>query len=77
MILGFLKYKFTFRDLYNELGLENRVVDVNRIEFEESLRVLIKNTINDRENIVRDYSEVNQKILSQSSEFYDKVNIWY
>ncbi len=65
------------RDLYNELGLESRVVDVNKIGFEESLRVLIKNTINDRESIVRDYSEVNQKILSQSSEFYDKVYIWY
>lgn len=64
-------------DLYKEVGLVDRLVEVNKGGFEENLDILIDSTINEKNNISKSYDEVNKRILLESNSFYDNVGEWY
>lgn len=64
-------------DLYREVDLDDRVVEVNKVGFERSIREKIQSTIINLDNIRNDYQRVNLNIFEESFEFYDAVKNWY
>ena len=64
-------------DLYREVGLSDRVVEVNKYGFEKRIREKIKSTIMNLEDIRSSYSIVNKNIYQESGEFYDAIKKWY
>lgn len=64
-------------DLYKELNLSDRLVQVNRNGFEVKLEKLILETQQDIEKITSQYENVNKQMNNDSSYFYNQVSNWY
>ena len=64
-------------DLYNEVGLSNRVVEVNKKGFEVKMRGMMEETVASLCEIKKDYLKVNEHVFSESLEFYDAVKKWF
>lgn len=64
-------------DLYNEVGLSNRVVEVNKKGFEVKMREMMEDTIASLCEIEKGYKKVNEHIFRESLEFYDAVQKWF
>jgi polysaccharide pyruvyl transferase WcaK-like protein len=64
-------------DLYREVGLSNRVIEVNKYGFEKRIREKIKSTMLHLDDIRSSYEIVNKNIYQESGEFYDAVKKWY
>ncbi len=63
--------------LYNEVGIANRVVEVNKKGFEAIIRLKIEDTINSLNRIEKEYIEINKNIYNESLEFYKAVQEWF
>lgn len=63
-------------DLYKEIGLEDRVVEVNKEGYRRALRSKIESTLTELETIKSKYKKLNESIYTESKEFYDAVKIW-
>jgi len=63
-------------DLYKEVGLPDRVVEVNKAGFREKLRDEIQNTIGDLDRISAEYRKVNEKLYLESEPFYSDIKLW-
>lgn len=74
--IGLSSYK-KINDLYNEIGLINRIVEVNKKGFEIKLNELIQRTISDKESISKKYNEINKKIYLESRDFYEATAEWF
>ncbi|WP_313345194.1 polysaccharide pyruvyl transferase family protein [Sedimentibacter sp.] len=74
--IGLCSYK-KILDLYREVNLSDRVVEVNKFGFENFLREKIDSTIINLDNIRNDYKRVNSNVFKESVEFYDAVKNWY
>ncbi|NYB72640.1 polysaccharide pyruvyl transferase family protein [Sedimentibacter hydroxybenzoicus DSM 7310] len=74
--IGLCSYK-KILDLYREIDLNDRVIEVNKYGFKSLLREEIENTIINLEKIRNDYKRVNSNIFKESIEFYDAVKNWY
>ena len=74
--IGLSSYKKII-DLYNEIGLANRLVAVNKKGFEVKIREMMDQTVTSLCDIKKDYSKVNEDIFKESLEFYDAVKKWF
>lgn len=63
-------------DLYNELGMVNRVVNVNEKGFKEILENKIIETLNELPEVVSKYEDINRKIKLENDKFLDDFNEW-
>lgn len=73
--IGLSSYKKII-DLYSEINLLERVVDVNKKGFEERLKSLIEETIEDSKKVKLKYEKVNEKISEQYANFFQLVKEW-
>lgn len=64
-------------DLYNEIGLNDRVIEVNKQGFEENMNRMMEGTINSLNEIKKDYMKINKNIYNESLEFYESVKEWF
>lgn len=64
-------------DLYKEVDLCDRVVEVNKFGFENNIKEKIDSTIINLDNIKNDYKKVNLRIYQESVEFYNAIKNWY
>ncbi|TKD70741.1 polysaccharide pyruvyl transferase family protein [Pseudalkalibacillus hwajinpoensis] len=74
--IGMSSYK-KIVDLYDEINLSDRVVEVNKRGFQNELREQIHYTINNIDEIKLRYKKANQKIYIESKYFYEGVKDWY
>ncbi|NLK52141.1 MAG: hypothetical protein GX295_06820, partial [Syntrophomonadaceae bacterium] len=64
-------------DLYKEIGLLDRVVEVNKNGFRKILGQKIENTLDDLDIIKNQYKKVNENIRTEGNIFYNEVKKWY
>lgn len=63
-------------DLYSELHLLERVIEVNKEGFLDKLIVQVDYTLNNLEDIKKHYQIVNMNIEKESVKFYSKIKAW-
>lgn len=68
-------YKKIF-DLYKEINLNDRVVEVNKIGFEKLIVDKVENTFSNIDTIRNNYENVNLNIYKESLEYYNAVKNW-
>lgn len=64
-------------DLYKEVDLCDRVVEVNKLGFENIIKEKIESTFINLDNIKNDYEKANLKIYQESADFYTAIKNWY
>lgn len=63
-------------DLYDELQLSDRVVEVNKRGFDNKLQNQIEFTLKNIEDVKKRYGIVNANLLIKGKAFYDEVKKW-
>jgi len=63
-------------DLYEELGLTDRIVEVNKADFMEKLWYKLQSTLSELDEIKARYREVNEKLYMESEEYFSAVKSW-
>ena len=67
---------FKIRDLYQELELQDRIIDVSKRNFQLKLNKIIKDTFNKEEEIRKIYTCLNKKLRKDMELFCSKLNEW-
>ncbi|MDX8044607.1 polysaccharide pyruvyl transferase family protein [Gracilibacillus sp. S3-1-1] len=73
--IGLNSYK-KIHDLYSELNLVDRVIDVNKKDFAKLLNAQVNDTLANKHKIIEQYRQVNHKIQKETDEFYAIVKEW-
>lgn len=63
-------------DLYEELELVDRIVNVNKVGFDKELELLLVDTITSNSEIRSKYKEINNRIYDESCDFYNTIKNW-
>ncbi|MFC4402565.1 polysaccharide pyruvyl transferase family protein [Gracilibacillus xinjiangensis] len=63
-------------DLYNELNLSDRVIQVNKNGFQKELTEQLKYTLRNQEAIKSRYRKINENVKNDSTYFYNRMNDW-
>ena len=64
-------------DLYKEINLSDRVVEINKTGFEKCLSDKIESTFTNIDDIRNDYKKLNLIIYQESLKYYNAVKDWY
>lgn len=73
--IALCSYKKIF-DLYKEINLNDRIVEVNKIGFEKLIVDKVENTFSNIDTIRNNYEKVNLNIYKESLEYYNAVKNW-
>ncbi|MBM7573190.1 polysaccharide pyruvyl transferase family protein [Aquibacillus albus] len=63
-------------DLYKELNLSDRVIEINKKGFQKELSEQVKYTIINKEDIKLRYKMINENVKNESTDFYKKIKEW-
>lgn len=67
---------FKVRDLYIELGLENRIVNISRKGFEKPLKQLIKESLSKEQETKEKYARVYSELEREMKAYCSELNNW-
>jgi len=73
--IGLVNYR-QIEKLYQELEINDRTVQVNKIEFDTKLISMITDSLDDAENISSHYGIIVDKLKKEKSDFHIFINNW-